>query len=135
MLSLRKKRPETKQIEADDEDENIAYGASFKSAPKSIEAMFASGSLQSEMQKKKKKVKKGPAEKKTNAEKLDLSINIEMADTNIDAEEEEMIVLPDLNMGINIQEEVKKKKQIDPSQIRTTKKNQFCDAKHSKRRT
>lgn len=125
LVIVKKKRPETKQIEADDEDENIAYGASFKSAPKSIEAMFASGSLQSEMQKKKKKVKKGPAEKKTNAEKLDLSINIEMADTNIDAEEEEMIVLPDLNMGINIQEEVKKKKQIDPSQIRTTKKTNF----------
>jgi len=125
LVIVKKKRPETKQIEADDEDENVSYGASFKSAPKSIEAMFASGSLQSEMQKKKKKVKKGPAEKKTNAEKLDLSINIEMADTNIDAEEEEMIVLPDLNMGINIQEEVKKKKQIDPSQIRTTKKTNF----------
>lgn len=125
LVIVKKKRPETKQIEADDEDENVSYGASFKSAPKSIEAMFASGSLQSEMQKKKKKVKKGPAEKKTNAEKLDLSINIEMADTNIDAEDEEMIVLPDLNMGINIQEEVKKKKQIDPSQIRTTKKTNF----------
>ncbi|WP_442764442.1 translation initiation factor IF-2 [Sulfurospirillum cavolei] len=125
LVIVKKKRPETKQIEADDEDENVSYGASFKSAPKSIEAMFASGSLQSEMQKKKKKVKKGPAEKKTNAEKLDLSINIEMADTNIDAEDEELIVLPDLNMGINIQEEVKKKKQIDPSQIRTTKKTNF----------
>lgn len=125
LVIVKKKRPETKQIETDDEDENVSYGASFKSAPKSIEAMFASGSLQSEMQKKKKKVKKGPAEKKTNAEKLDLSINIEMADTNIDAEDEELIVLPDLNMGINIQEEVKKKKQIDPSQIRTTKKTNF----------
>ncbi|MCR1811124.1 translation initiation factor IF-2 [Sulfurospirillum sp. hDNRA2] len=125
LVIVKKKRSETKQIETDDEDENVSYGASFKSAPKSIEAMFASGSLQSEMQKKKKKVKKGPAEKKTNAEKLDLSINIEMADTNIDAEDEELIVLPDLNMGINIQEEVKKKKQIDPSQIRTTKKTNF----------
>lgn len=126
LVIVKKKRPETKQSEPDEEDETLSYGgAPYKSAPKSIEAMFASGSLQSEMQKKKKKVKKGPAEKKTNAEKLDLSINIEMADTNIDAEEEELIVLPDLNMGINIQEEVKKKKQIDPSQIRTTKKTNF----------
>ncbi len=124
LVIVKKKRPETKQSEPD-EEENLSYGTPFKSAPKSIEAMFASGTSQSEMQKKKKKIKKGPAEKKTNAEKLDLSINIEMADTNIDAEEEEMIVLPDLNMGMNIQEEVKKKKQIDPSQIRTTKKTNF----------
>ena len=90
-----------------------------------MESMFASSNAASELQKKKKKVKKVPAEKKANTEKLDLSLNIEMADTNIDTEEEGMIVLPDLNAGITVNEEVKKKKQIDPSQIRTTKKTNF----------
>ena len=86
---------------------------------------FASSNNAAELQKKKKKLKKVPAEKKSNAEKLDIALNIEMADTNIDTEEEDMIVLPDLNVGITVNEEAKKKKQIDPSQIRTTKKTNF----------
>lgn len=48
-----------------------------------------------------------------------------MGDISLDAEEDDMIVLPDLGMGMIINDEAKKKKQIDPSQIRTTKKTNF----------
>jgi len=126
LVIVKKKRPDVKEVEVEEkESPSSFYGARENTPSRSIESMFSSSNAASELQKKKKKVKKVPAEKKANAEKLDLTLNIEMADTNIDTEEEDMIVLPDLNVGITINEEAKKKKQIDPSQIRTTKKTNF----------
>ncbi len=125
LVIVKKKRPEAKEIEADESEDESPRSYNEKSTAKNIEAMFASNFAASELQKKKKKIKKVPAEKKSNTEKIDIALNIEMADTNIDAEEEEMIVLPDLNMGLPVNEDNRKKKQIDPSQIRTTKKTNF----------
>jgi len=127
LVIVKKKRPDVKEVEAEEKPSPSSFYGSRENTPsRSMESMFASTTNNSaELQKKKKKLKKVPAEKKANTEKLDIALNIEMADTNIDTEEEDMIVLPDLNVGITVNEEVKKKKQIDPSQIRTTKKTNF----------
>ncbi|MBP6497038.1 MAG: translation initiation factor IF-2 [Campylobacteraceae bacterium] len=126
LVIVKKKRPEVKEVEAEVKPSPSAFfGTKQSGEARSMESIFASTNSASEAQKKKKKIKKVPAEKKSNAEKLDISLNIEMADTNIDVEDDGMIVLPDLNMGIMVNEEVKKKKQIDPTQIRTTKKTNF----------
>lgn len=127
LVIVKKKRPDAKEIEVEEKQSPSSFYGSRENTPsRSMESMFASStSNAAELQKKKKKLKKVPAEKKANAEKLDIALNIEMADTNIDTEEEDMIVLPDLNVGITVNEEAKKKKQIDPSQIRTTKKTNF----------
>lgn len=127
LVIVKKKRPDVKEVEAEEKPSPSSFYGSRENTPsRSMESMFASTTNNSaELQKKKKKLKKVPAEKKANAEKLDIALNIEMADTNIDTEEEDMIVLPDLNVGITVNEEAKKKKQIDPSQIRTTKKTNF----------
>ncbi len=127
LVIVKKKRPDAKEVEAEEKPSPSSFYGSRENTPsRSMESMFASTTNNSaELQKKKKKLKKVPAEKKANAEKLDIALNIEMADTNIDTEEEDMIVLPDLNVGITVNEEAKKKKQIDPSQIRTTKKTNF----------
>jgi translation initiation factor IF-2 len=126
LVIVKKRRPDVKEVEVKEKESPSSFYGSRENTPsRSIESMFAASNAASELQKKKKKVKKIPAEKKANTEKLDLTLNIEMADTNIDTDEEEMIVLPDLNVGITINEEAKKKKQIDPSQIRTTKKTNF----------
>ena len=124
LVIVKKKRPDVKEIEEEVKTSESSFGGYHKPA-KSIEAMFANAALNDALKNKKKKPKKGPAEKKTGAEKLDLSINIEMGDISLDAEEDDMIVLPDLGMGMIINDEAKKKKQIDPSQIRTTKKTNF----------
>jgi len=124
LVIVKKKRPDVKEAEVDVKASETAFSGYHKPA-KSIEAMFANAALNDALKNKKKKPKKGPAEKKTGAEKLDLSINIEMADISIDADDDDMIILPDLNMGMIINDEAKKKKQIDPSQIRTTKKTNF----------
>ena len=127
LVIVKKKRPDVKEVEAEEKPSPSSFYGSRENTPsRSMESMFASTTNNSaELQKKKKKLKKVPAEKKANTEKLDIALNIEMADTNIDTEEEDMIVLPDLNVGITVNEEAKKKKQIDPSQIRTTKKTNF----------
>jgi translation initiation factor IF-2 len=127
LVIVKKKRPDAKEVEAEEKPSPSSFYGSRENTPsRSMESMFASTTNNSaELQKKKKKLKKVPAEKKANTEKLDIALNIEMADTNIDTEEEDMIVLPDLNVGITVNEEAKKKKQIDPSQIRTTKKTNF----------
>ncbi len=128
LVIVKKKRADTIEPEVPQAKEYIPSSIQQPARTiKSMEAMFAEGGIgsQSDAFKKKKKPKKGPAEKKTGAEKLDLSINIEMADTSIDNEEDDLIVLPDLNIGLSLNEEAKKKKQIDPSQIRTTKKTNF----------
>ncbi len=126
LVIVKKKRPDVKEIEVEEKQSPSSFYGSRENTPsRSMESMFASSNNAAELQKKKKKLKKVPAEKKANAEKLDIALNIEMADTNIDTEEEDMIVLPDLNVGITVNEEAKKKKQIDPSQIRTTKKTNF----------
>ena len=121
LVIVKKRRPEIKELEVVAAPSAPSYYGTTMDKSKSMEAVFAS---QSEMAKKKKKVKKIPAEKKHSAEKLDLGINIEMADISIDSDDEGVIVLPDLNMGLAIAED-RKKKQIDPSQIRTTKKTNF----------
>jgi len=126
LVIVKKRRPDVKEVEVEvKQSPSSFYGSRENTPSRSIESMFSSSNAASELQKKKKKLKKVPAEKKANTEKLDIALNIEMADTNIDTDEEEMIVLPDLNVGITINEEAKKKKQIDPSQIRTTKKTNF----------
>lgn len=124
LVIVKKKRPDVIEPEVEVKKEYSSFAGQHAHTARSMEAMFANAAL-NEPLKKKKKPKKGPAEKKTGAEKLDLSINIEMADISIDTEEEGMIVLPDLNIGLSLNEEAKKKKQIDPSQIRTTKKTNF----------
>ena len=125
LVIVKKKRPDVKEVEVEEKPSPSSfYGSRDTNTSRSIESMFSSSNAANDL-KKKKKIKKVPAEKKANAEKLDIALNIEMADTNIDSEEEGMIVLPDLNVGITVNEEAKKKKQIDPSQIRTTKKTNF----------
>ncbi|ACZ11285.1 translation initiation factor IF-2 [Sulfurospirillum deleyianum] len=125
LVIVKKKRPEVVEPVVEEKSfSHTSYGSSEREVSRSIESMFSSP-INQEAQKKKKKIKKVPAEKKSNAEKLDIALNIEMADTNIDIEDDDMIVLPDLNAGITVNEEVKKKKQIDPTQIRTTKKTNF----------
>jgi len=124
LVIVKKRRPDAIEVEEAPKKEEMTF-ANYHKPAKSIEAMFANAALNDALKNKKKKPKKGPAEKKTGAEKLDLSINIEMGDISLDAEEDGMIVLPDLNMGLMISDEAKKKKQIDPSQIRTTKKTNF----------
>ncbi len=125
LVIVKKKRPEVVEPIVEEKSfSHTSYGSSEREVSRSIESMFSSP-INQEAQKKKKKIKKVPAEKKSNAEKLDIALNIEMADTNIDIEDDDMIVLPDLNAGITVNEEAKKKKQIDPTQIRTTKKTNF----------
>jgi len=124
LVIVKKKRPDVLEIEETSKKEENTF-ASYQKPAKSIEAMFASAALNDALKNKKKKPKKGPAEKKTGAEKIDLSMNIEMGDISLDTEDDGMIVLPDLSMGMIINDEAKKKKQIDPSQIRTTKKTNF----------
>ncbi len=124
LVIVKKKRPDVLEIEETSKKEENTF-ASYQKPAKSIEAMFASAALNDALKNKKKKPKKGPAEKKTGAEKIDLSMNIEMGDISLDTEDDGMIVLPDLGMGMIINDEAKKKKQIDPSQIRTTKKTNF----------
>ncbi|MDD3342166.1 MAG: translation initiation factor IF-2 [Sulfurospirillaceae bacterium] len=121
LVIVKKKRPEIKEREVEAVAPSVSSLFSSNDKSKPIESVFTS---QAEMAKKKKKIKKAPAEKKHSAEKLDLGINIEMADISIDSDDEDVIVLPDLNMGLAIAED-RKKKQIDPSQIRTTKKTNF----------
>ena len=126
LVIVKKKRPDAKEEVVEDRTSSANFFDAKENAPvKSMESMFASTPSNSDLLKKKKKVKKVPAEKKSGAEKLDIAINLEMSDTALDHEEEEMIVLPDLNVGLMINEEAKKKKQIDPTQIRTTKKTNF----------
>ena len=127
LVIVKKKRPDVKEVEVEERQSSPSsfYGSREHTPSRSMESMFSASNSASELQKKKKKLKKLPAEKKTTTEKLDIALNIEMADTNIDTEEDGMIVLPDLNVGITVTEEAKKKKQIDPSQIRTTKKTNF----------
>lgn len=127
LVIIKKKRPDAKEdIEVEESNSESSFFA-HQDKPRTIESVFSSPTLNNaEAQKKKKKIKKNPAEKKTAAEKLDISLNIEMAETHIDSDDEDLIVLPDLSVGLDIsQDDIRKKKQIDPSQIRTTKKANF----------
>ena len=113
LVIVKKKRPDSKESEQN-ESVSIVSSRDEVAPARSMESIFAShAAAAAELQKKKKKIKKAPAEKKHSAEKLDIAINLEMSDSHLDSDEEEMIVLPDLNMGMVIPEEVKKKKQID----------------------
>lgn len=90
-----------------------------KKKSQSLESVLGSAS---EAPKKKKKVKKGPAGKKTSAEKIDIAFS-EMSDIKLDLEED-MVVLPDFSVKEEKSEPTPTKK-TDPSQIRTTKKSNF----------
>lgn len=124
LVIVKKRRPEVKEIEVENKTSESTH-FSAQSKPRTMESVFSSTAM-AELQKKKKKVKKNPAEKKSTTEKLDIALNIEMGDINIDSDDEGVIVLPDLNIGLHINnDDAKKKKQIDPAQIRTTKKTNF----------
>ena len=124
LVIVKKRRPDVVEVVPEvKSSESFSYGNREK--PRTMESVFGSNAA-SELQKKKKKIKKNPAEKKTMAEKLDISLNIEMGETHLDSDDEDLIVLPDMSVGLDIsQNDVRKKKQIDPSQIRTTKKTNF----------
>jgi translation initiation factor IF-2 len=113
LVIVKKKRPETVNVE---KEEKPSYPQSKKST-QTLESVFANSG---EALKKKKKAKKSPPPKKTQAEKMDIAFNSDIADVSLDYEED-MVVLPDFSVKIEPQVEVKKKK-IDPSQIRTTNK-------------
>jgi translation initiation factor IF-2 len=115
LVIVKKKRPA--KVEADSKDFPSPYGKKKNSTP--LESVFGSPSET----KKKKKVKKTPAEKKTNAEKIDIAFS-EMADIKLDLEEN-VVVLPDFSVKEEPKVEQKTKRVTDPSQIRTTKKVSF----------
>lgn len=114
LVIVKKKRPQkTEEPKAEPKEEIVSPYTKKKNA-QPLESVFAS-----EATKKKKKVKKTPAEKKSGSEKMDISFGSDIADVSINYEEE-MVVLPDFSIKQEPQVEVKKKK--DPNQIRTTNK-------------
>ena len=76
--------------------------------------------------KKKKKVKKAAAPKKEVVEKIDIMAAIEMKETEIESEEQ-MIVLPDLSMNDVKKAELRDKKAPDPDKVRIAKKSTFLN--------
>ncbi|MBL0702828.1 MAG: translation initiation factor IF-2 [Sulfurospirillum sp.] len=82
--------------------------------------------------KKKKKVKKIPAEKHNNTKRMDIAFSA-MADIKLDLEDN-MVILPDLTIKAEPKVEVRTKKNSDPSHIRTTKRPSFIQSYGIKRR-
>ena len=113
LVIVKKKRPEKEEREV-----IVDTPVMKKKSSEPLEAVFSNAN--DSAQKKKKKVKKGPAEKKIMTEKMDISFGSELSEASIDFEEE-LVVLPDLSVKAEPQSDAKKKK-IDPSQIRTTNK-------------
>ena len=113
LVIVKKKRPEKEEREV-----IVDTPVVKKKSSEPLEAVFSNAN--DSAQKKKKKVKKGPAEKKIMTEKMDISFGSELSEASIDFEEE-LVVLPDLSVKAEPQSDAKKKK-IDPSQIRTTNK-------------
>ncbi|WP_458700831.1 translation initiation factor IF-2 [Sulfurospirillum sp. 1307] len=125
LVIVKKKRPEKPKESA--KDFPSAYGSTKKTtAP--LESVFGN-----EGAKKKKKVKKAPVAKKTNAEKIDIAFS-EMADIKLDLEEN-VVVLPDFSVKEEPKVEQKTKRVSDPSQIRTTKKVSFMQPQGIKRKS
>jgi len=126
LVIVKKKRraPEPKPAEAlfNDEDVKSALKSPYASIKKTatMESVFGSAG---DTPKKKKKTKKAPAPK-SSSQKLDIELDIQMKDISSEIESE-MVVLPDFSVEKE-KEEVRKKK-IDPSQIKTTKKSNFLN--------
>ncbi len=93
------------------------YASLKKAAP--MESVFGN-----EAPKKKKKAKKAPAPKSTSSQATSIELDIQMKDISSEIEEE-MVVLPDFS--VETQKQEVKKKKIDPSQIKTTKKSNFLN--------
>ncbi|MDD3463722.1 MAG: translation initiation factor IF-2 N-terminal domain-containing protein, partial [Sulfurospirillaceae bacterium] len=126
LVIVKKKKPEVEAKEAEQYSPAPSSYGSYSASlnkPRTMESVF--NTTQQEMAKKKKKIKKAPAERKTtNVEKIDISFDVDMRDVEIDLEEN-VVVLPDFSTYVDKNEEAKKKKVIDPTQIRTTKKTNF----------
>ncbi len=127
LVIVKKKRPA--KVETKESDFPSAYKKqSMTKAP--LESVF--GSMQ-ETPKRKKKVKKAPAEKKTNVQKIDIAFS-EMADIKLELEEN-VVVLPDFSVKEEPKVEQRTKRVTDPSQIRTTKKVSFIQSQGIKRKS
>lgn len=101
-------------------DETFVSPYSKKKKSSSLESVFKNTE---ESTRKKKKVKKIVAEKKTEAQKIDIAFS-EMADIRIDLEDN-MVILPDFSVKEEPKVEVRTKKIVDPSQLKTTKRVNF----------
>ena len=125
LVIVKKKRPV--KVESSSKDFPSPYAKKKKA--NSLESVFANASDSS---KKKKRVKKVPAGKKTSAEKIDIAFS-DMADIKLDLEEN-MVVLPDFSVKVEPKVEHRTKKNSDPSQIRTTKRPSFVQPQGIRRR-
>jgi len=125
LVIVKKKRPV--KVESSPKDFPSPYAKKKKA--NTLESVFASAN---ESSKRKKKVKKVPAERKTSAEKIDIAFS-DMADIKLDLEEN-MVVLPDFSVKVEPKVEHRTKKNSDPSQIRTTKRPSFVQPQGIKRR-
>ena len=122
---VKKKRP--MKIEADPKSFPSPYAKKRSSQP--LKSIFG---MASESSKKRKRVKKTPAGKQSNAQKIDITFS-DMADIRLDLEDN-MVVLPDLTIKAEPKVEQRTKKNNDPSQIRTTKRASFIRPQGIKRR-
>jgi len=119
LVIVRKKRP-VEVAKASSEGNNIVSPYSKNKNSQSLASVFNNSH---EAAKKKKKVKKVAAGKKTAAEKIDIAFS-DLADINLDLVEN-MVVLPDFSVKEEPKVEQRTKKNVDPSQIRTTKRPSF----------
>lgn len=113
LVIVKKRKPQKSEVKPIDikTDTKISSEAIKKSIPSSLEAMFSSGE-----NKKKKKSKKGIAEKKNTAEKLDL-LGGNFSD-DVYNPEDELVVLPDLTLKPEPDEtKVVLKKKANPQTI------------------
>jgi translation initiation factor IF-2 len=117
LVIVRKRRPIVKSTN-DASDVVSPYSKNKNS--QSLASVFNNSN---EITKKKKKIKKHVAEKKTSAEKIDIAFS-DLADINLDLVEN-MVILPDFSVKEEPKVEIRTKKNTDPSQIRTTKRPSF----------
>jgi len=123
LVIIKKKRPI--KIEADPKSFPSPYAKKKNAQP--LESVFGST-----CDKKKRKIKKTPAEKQTGAQKIDIAFS-EMGDISLDLNDN-MVILPDLTIKAEPKIELRTKKNSDPSQIRTTKRPSFVKPHGIKRR-
>lgn len=122
LVIVKKKRP----VKQEEKVETPSSSFSKKKSSQPLESVFSAASEANSTQaqlKKKKKIKKVPAEKKDHSQKMDIALGSnfsDLSDASIDYDNE-MVVLPDFSVKEEVQSETKKKK-IDPNQIRTTNK-------------
>ncbi len=125
LVIVKKKRPV--KVEADPKSFPSPYAKKKNSQP--LESVFGSVS---DSVKKKKRIRKVPAGKQSNTEKMDIAFS-DMADIRLDLDDN-MVVLPDLTIKAEPKVEQRTKKNSDPSQIRTTKRPSFIQPQGIKRR-